>query len=248
MQWRGFGNLHDLDLDFHEVSRSAAVTDLLVRCRNDEHDADARAAEARHLTLAGRIGALALIVTRTTGAAELALVLRCPECAESLQIDLPIATLLELARRAEKEPLLEVNLPDAGMIQVRRPTGEHQRQWQTQRYSSARAAQLAIVDTLVEDKHKTMARAQVDIISDALDEADPLPAFKLATICHACEMESEHAVDLEALLLAELQKVQRTLLHEVDRLAERYGWSEAAILALPHWRRRAYLAITGDAR
>jgi hypothetical protein len=40
-----------------------------------------------------------------------------------------------------------------------------------------------------------------------------------------------------------IDMLARRLLREVDALARVYGWSEAAILALPATRRQAYLEI-----
>jgi len=46
-----------------------------------------------------------------------------------------------------------------------------------------------------------------------------------------------------------LYRAQRSLLHDIHRLAIRYGWSEDAIASLPSWRRREYLDFLdrGDA-
>ena len=75
----------------------------------------------------------------------------------------------------------------------------------------------------------------------AMEELDPLPAFRLASRCPACGVEGDHPLELEPLLVARLERRQRALMREVHRLASRYGWTEREVMALPPYRRRVYL-------
>ena len=77
-------------------------------------------------------------------------------------------------------------------------------------------------------------------MSAQLEDLDPLPAFQVSTSCPACGKTADIPVDLEATLLAVLQREQRALVVDVHNLASRYGWNEEEILALPPHRRATY--------
>ena len=248
VRWRGLGRPADLDLNLRGVPRSDAVTEVLARCRSGAgRDLSARRRDARRMTIAGRIGGLAVIVSRTTGSEELAVWLRCPDvdCREDLQVGLSVDELLDLSRRAESERWLTF---EAGgeSIRVRRPTGEDQLAWQSaaSTYPSAAAAEEAMAASLVQHPHASvLPPAAFPAIDAALEQSDPLTCFRIETTCPACGRTGDHAVDLEALLLGHIQRAQRALLGDIHTLATHYGWSERAIAAMPAWRRRVYLEL-----
>lgn len=245
LEWRAFGAPADLDVNF-AFTRNALVTQLLSACRVDaELDQQARAAYASTLTLAGRIGALAAVLARSRERAAVALTLRCTDvtCGEPFEIALSFAWLLQQADAAEMERSVEIRIDDAGPLKLRRPTGEDQRTWLRQRYPSTEAAERAILESLLEAAAEPGTLERLAEIAAMMEEADPLPSMRVRSACPSCEREDEYAVDLEAVLLAQLQKLQAALLRDVHRLAVRYGWSEAQIAALPAWRRRVYLEL-----
>jgi hypothetical protein len=243
LRWRAFGDRDDLDLDFRSAARTRLVTELLARCRRDvSGDIDTRLADARRLTLSGRIGGLAAIVARTVSSSDLVLELRCPieGCQSALQVSLSLVSLLELSQHAEGERSIAVRLSDAESVDVRRPTGDDQHTWQAEQYHTMEAAERAMVESLLV-RTAPLSSSTLAAIDSALEEADPLTCFRMTTVCPTCEEESDYAMDLEALLLARLHVAQRVLLYDIHRLATRYGWSEKTIAALPSWRRREYL-------
>lgn len=249
MSWRALGKREDLDLDFggaRDARRSALVTRVLVTCADGTVDDGA----AWQLTLSGRVGGLAAVVALTRESRELPLSLRCPTCREPLLVALPLDMVLDLARRAEDERVVSIEREEIGAIAIRRPTGADQRRWQEQQYPSSTEAERAVMQSLLTTPTPpvldTMATDVVSRVADAMQELDPLPSLTIASSCPACGAESEHALDVEALLLGELARQQRMLLREVHRLAKRYGWSEQEVLALPRWRRRAYLALLDE--
>ncbi len=246
-RWRGFGEGTDLEVDFGEEVQGALVTRLLAACRaGDRPEPAEREAEAWELTLAGRIGGLLAIVARTPGAAPLALELRCPGCGEALEVELPLDALLELAAEAEREPVVEVALGAGETVRVRRPTGEDQRRWRSRAYASAEEAEREVLASLLAPDGAPAPPPDAALLARvgaAMEERDPLPGFRLASRCPACGAEEDHPLDLEALLTQRLERRQGRLLREVHRLASRYGWTEAEVMALPARRRRAYLDI-----
>ena len=249
--WRAFGDRDDLDLDFRSAARTPLVTELLARCRQDvSNDISSRLADARRLTLSGRIGGLAVILARTISSSDIVVDLKCPieGCGAALQVSLSLAALLELSQHAEIERSISVRLSDAESVDVRRPTGDDQHAWQMERYQTRESAERAMVESLL-GHAASLSPSTLSAIDTALDEADPLTCFRITTVCPSCAEESDYALDLEAVLLTRLHRAQRILLHEIHRLATRYGWSEETIAALPSWRRREYLEFIdrGDA-
>jgi hypothetical protein len=247
-RYRGFGEPADLAVDFGEPVLATLVTRLRAACRADgPAESDAREAEARALTLSGRIAALCAVVARTPGAAPVELELRCPApgCGEPLEVELPLDALVELGEAAEHEPVLELEGGNGATLRVRRPTGEDQRRWRARAFASAEEATRAVLVSLLVDGGASTAPdgALVERVGAAMEERDPLPDFHLTSHCPACGAESDHPLELEPLLAARLERRQRGMLREVHRLASRYGWTEREVMALPEHRRRAYLEM-----
>lgn len=246
LEWRAFGLPADLDVNFAGGTRNAVVTQLLAACRGDATlDAASRTAQAAALTLAGRIGALAAVVARTSNEPHIAVALSCTHagCREPFEIELPLSWLLQQADEAEARRSVAIERTQAGALRLRRPTGEDQDRWLQGEYATADAAQRAVLSSLLEDTAAANALDQLDTIAAAMEELDPLPALRVRSACPRCEREAQHAVDLEVELLAQLRRRQSALLHAVHQLATRYGWNEREIAALPAWRRRAYIEM-----
>lgn len=217
------------------------VTALLAACH--AQPADSRGLWS--LTLAERIGALVHIVVQTEGGDSVALTLRCPHCAEALELAVPCPVLLQEAQRSRSEPEIEVALGTSRSVRVRRPTGADQRAWRTQIYSSEEEAVAAILHSLTApaEMHCALNSADLQRISDAMEAFDPLASFQVTTLCPSCGAEATVPVDLEATLLMRLRARQRALLAQVHRLAAAYGWTEEQVLDIPAHRREQYLQL-----
>jgi hypothetical protein len=83
--------------------------------------------------------------------------------------------------------------------------------------------------------------ALLPVLDDAFEAHDPLTALHLSASCPACAYVNTVGCDLEALLLDGFARAQAAMLDDVAALASVFHWSEAAILALPRWRRAVYL-------
>lgn len=227
-----------LDLDFTTPDRPALVTDLLTACAEPppaEDDRDDDREDTWCLTLAARIGGLLTVFASTVRSDVLDQAVRCPDCREELEVSLPVARLLDLARIAEDQPETVVDTRD-GPARLRRPRGSDQRAWRQREHDDAEADVLA---TLVVSG-PTTDRSALDA---ALAEFDPLTCFELDVTCPCCDARSGIPIDLEATLLAELARVQARTIRDVAVLARRYGWSEAEVLMVPRWRRGIYLDL-----
>ena len=239
-RWRAFGEAGDLDVALDALDRPSAVSSVLARCRLDGGE------DVWAMTLAERIGGLLEIVRRNAGRDELELTLRCaaPACGEQLAAAVSIPALLEMAEEAARRPALD--LPDLG-ITLRRPRGADQRIWLRAGAAGRGALQRRICADLATPTLVAAQEAALARISEALDAFDPLVAFSVSLACPVCGAATEAPVDLEALALNALQRVQEVRVREVHRIARAYGWGKAAILALPSTRRARYLRlITGE--
>ena len=237
-RWRPFGARADLDLDFAARDRPGLVTRLLCACCEEVCEADA----VWSLTLAERIAALASIVSLSESTDALALPLRCPSCRDALEVILPHAFLLDEANRGAQVRSVEVELEAAGRVELRRPTGADQRAWRALRHAGADEAVAAIVASLA-PRARQFSASGLRAMSEAMEAFDPLAAFQITTTCPACGLPSTLPVDLEAVLVARLERHQRRVLEQVHRLAGFYGWTEEEVLAVPAWRREEYLGL-----
>jgi hypothetical protein len=88
----------------------------------------------------------------------------------------------------------------------------------------------------------------LEVIEEALDEADPLVNFQCSATCAECGAENQVPVDLCGLALGMLARQQKQLLATVHILASHYHWGETEIFSIPHWRRIEYLNLIADGR
>lgn len=233
--WRAFGTAADLDVDFASDDRPAVVTALLAACAVPGDSAYWWAQPVGE-----RIAAILRLLAISTGVDALALQARCarPGCGELFEFELPLERLLAQPRALGP---VHVRLDGERTISLRPPCGRDLsawRQWRGVPVGELRARMLA---SLLIDGHAAADDEQA--IAEALAAVDPLPGFAVDCPCPACATTSAVRVDLEALALGHLARVQRALLREVHVLAGRYGWSEAQVFAVPPVRRMRYLAM-----
>lgn len=229
---RAFGALEDLDLDFASADRPQLVTQLLAQCATPQ---DATFWWAQPVS--GRTAALLQVAARSENLSALPFSAQCSLCGEPFEFELPLAPLLATA--IDPAPL-KVEL-HSRTLALRRATGNDLRHWRAARPSSQeQAVQLMLDSLLLEGEVQAEDHAP---LAAALANADPLAAFAVACQCPACGADREVDIDLDAAALARLQQRQRALLLDIHRLASRYGWSEAQVLAIPAPRRAHYLAL-----
>lgn len=232
LRFRGFGDVTDLDLDLTGGNRPDTVTAVLLNCVEGE------TAESViwGLTLAARIGGLLSIWAADTEVETLDVRQICPSehCGSDLEVALPVAALMDLAREAEM-----VQTFDVDGVSLRRPTGRDQKLWLNAAGGTPETTILSSLATgdLPDDP------ALIAELGDQLAEFDPLSCFLVAVTCPDCGRDHSLPVDLEAELLARLGNVQARLFAEVDVLAQRYGWTDAQVLSMPARRRDRYLQI-----
>jgi hypothetical protein len=245
---RAYGeNLADLDLDFGWQNRPALVTTVLAHCCTSVDKPGAALTETMwNLSLGARIVRLLRIVSLTTREERLAMALACThnDCRKTFEVSPAFADLLVDAQdESSASKIVQFPLGEASSLSLRLPTGRDQATWQSQRYDTPDEAVRTIVQSLITTPSTEIGDAlpeKIESLSTAMEEADPLTSFHIATTCPHCGLAVDIAVDLEAVALTRLATQRRTLLRDVHVLATRYGWSETDVLAIPAGRRAEY--------
>jgi hypothetical protein len=236
----------DLDFDFLTGDRPRLVTEILAACIFDQDGSLLESERAWNMPVSRRIEWLMRLVSASRAFAS-RLPVRCPrgDCRELSEVDLPMDEILSLQRRAEERDLAEWR-DGSTVLRLRRPTGRDQRDWRNASFADELEARRVMFNALVASADGALpdaAPASIETIDDLLAEFDPLVAFSVRTACPHCEAETDFPIDLQALALGELEKIQRQLIQTVHRLAVHYHWSEAEILDLTPERRARYLRL-----
>jgi hypothetical protein len=251
---RPFGwSREDLEVDFELEDRPRLVTQILSACLSRPDGSPLACEHVWNLTVSRRIEYL-LHLAALSGGFTGRVRLRCPqvECRQSLEIDLPITEIIAVQRKAEKQDRLDWG-QEPNILRFRRPTGDDQRGWQKRSFANIAQARAAIVQSLLVAANETGPIVEnliglppaefADTIENSLEDFDPLVAFSVRVCCPQCSVETDLQVDLEALALTELKRIQIESFHNIHRLASAYHWSEAEILCLSSDRRTRYLTL-----
>ncbi|MFS0736134.1 hypothetical protein ABC347_03705 [Sphingomonas sp. 1P06PA] len=169
--------------------------------------------------------ALMTLLGELEGAETVDSVATCASCGEPVALAVPLAALIaadtplpsSLRAPTSRDLADALALPDAA----------------ARRLLAARASR-ADPDSL--------DAATVDRIEVAL-EGSGAGDIRLDFACPSCGAVAEASFDPAALAWRALTAAADTLLHDIDRLARTYGWSDTAILALAPARRQRLLEL-----
>jgi hypothetical protein len=100
-------------------------------------------------------------------------------------------------------------------------------------------------ETLPEDVAEEVAEDVAEAVEAAMESVAPAGAVGLSVRCGQCGSRTEAALDVPALLWAEVEAQASRLVGDMHELAAAYGWTEADVLALSPRRRAAYLELVG---
>jgi len=232
---RPFGQPEDLDVDFRGVPRPVAVTAVLLRCLRTREDSPLDESSLWQWPVTRRMQGL-LAVAEATGGETWGTTGQCrnTECGEWMEIPLQ----LSIFRSAAEEESFRWFPAGQTEFEVRIPTGEDQMRMADEFEEDP----MLLARRLICGGEATrMCDEWLPELEAALAERDRLTDVRLTARCPYCGQECEFEFDLEAFLLAELERWQAAQLDSVHRLAAGYHWSEAEILVLPAWRREYYL-------
>ncbi len=208
-------------------------------------DPDALAAQAL-----GACNARLLLLRKQLFGPRFEAVATCPACGEALQLSLTAEALGAPAPDESPPAPAGVTVDrDGYTLRLRPVTPLDLAVAEPLRDPTARRACLLDRCLLAADHdgEPVAARDLPDAVQEAagraLAQADPLAVFGLDVACAACDHEWTAPLDLAAFLWADLDRWARRLMRDVHALARAYGWTEAAVLALPPRRRCHYLHL-----
>jgi hypothetical protein len=246
---RPFGaTVMDLAVDFNQSDRPSIETQVLACCTCSRQERPTDSSFFWSLEVSQRIECLLLLST-LGDSTTFTVALRClnSECHEPIEVELGLAELMALQRQAQAHPFVSVQLGEQ-VFRLRRPSGLDQRMWLEQVFEEEAAMVWGMIQSLLLEPLPDQLNSRwlgqdgwVDAFNQAMEEMDPLVNFRLGVNCPYCETQKTYVIDLGALALQRLQKMQQHLLRSIHRLARHYHWSEAEILAIPRWRRDYYL-------
>ncbi len=241
---RSFGRAEDLDIDFR-ARRPQVVTQILARCVTDAAGRSSSDDEPWRWTVPQRTQGL-LAVACACGVPSVAALARCEReggGGEQIELEFDLESFAQ-----STEPTECAWHGETASLVLRLPTGEDQRRWLESPPADPAELPVRMGTSLVRELDGAtpgetwqLPQAWLAGVEDALAENDPTTDLSFSASCPRCGDELEVEVDLDALLLERLARVQQDLLLEVHALASGYHWSETQILAIPAWRRAYYI-------
>jgi hypothetical protein len=196
-------------------------------------------AEASGWDLGSRDALLAAVLEGFTGATAWGCI-GCSACAARLDVPVDIAALARAPVRARAEQLRTA--ADGATVAFRLPTTDDLR---VVPGADAGAARRALVARCTGRAEQDISDELAAAVEEAMEEASPVGAVEFAVGCPDCGATTVAALDVPALLWAEVELRATALLRDVHVLATAYGWTEADVLSLSPARRAAYLELAG---
>ena len=199
--------------------------------------------QAESADVGSRDAVLVDVLSRFTGGVVQACV-RCTGCGERLDVPLDLTAF---PRTPWREPgaLLEVEVSGFG-VRFRLPSTGDLRLLRGRDAVVGRRLLLARCVQAEAGSGEDLDEETAAAVEVAMEEAAPGGAVTVRTGCPDCGAETAAALDIPALLWAEVQAQAVALLHQVHVLASAYGWTEPEVLALSPARRAAYLELVSQ--
>jgi hypothetical protein len=236
----------DLALELSDPVFPATVTEILAAGLRDGAGRPPPPSVLRSAPVGDRVAAL-IAIAALTGDGTFSVPLRCPAeaCRDELELEVTWAEIRTIAASAADGPF-EVDADGLRYV-VRRPTGIDQEAWAGTASRGETVDARAVLSRLIVDGPlDRLTDSRIAALEAALDERDPLVTFGVSVGCPTCGLVTPRELPLVAMAASVLRRRQALILDDIHDLAHAYGWSEAAILAIPAWRRAAYRArITG---
>ncbi len=244
-QLRSFGQGdQDLNINFYQPSRPQLITDILGACSQTDVSPTDWEQALWALPVSKRLQALVKLVF-SSGLEILEFKLHCQkeQCHDPFEISFTGEELIS-GFANYKQDSLQVKLGEQ-VVNIVRPTGQHQLQWLKRDYFDETSAELEMISSLIvsNDQDSTVDSKDIDKINQALDEFDPMVNFTVSVKCPKCGQQDAHYIDLEQEMLKILGRLQRQQLRDIHELAKAYHWKEEDIMTLPKWRRQIYLRM-----
>ena len=172
----------------------------------------------------------------------------CQSCGESLEIDLLVSDLLQLAGDAEPGVLAlaaaghEFTFRNVNSLDLAACRGASPEQMR--RLLFARC----LLTAQTEGREIPAEQVPEEVVQTAVEEAvkaDPQANLEIVVACVACGNRGIEVFDVVFFLWNEIDVWARRVLRDVHALASAYGWRESDILELTPLRRQFYLEMAG---
>lgn len=198
----------------------------------------------------GERDARLLALREQTFGAQMASVVGCSACQETLEFSLQVADVRQAAPAAPRAP--EQWLQHAGYTVGFRLPNSLDLAALTGCADAQQARQLLVQRCVVHASQgdgvvptTALPGAVLTALAEAMTAADPQAEVQLQLTCPACGHAWQCLFDIATFFWAEVRAQAQRLLREVHTLARAYGWREADILALSPVRRQFYLEMVG---
>ena len=245
---RRFGILEsDLAIDFSGDHTPVLITRLLEQCAVDPDDRPPTGF-FRELSVGRRLECLLALAAGGDGSA-FNFPFHCAACGQEIELELTLEDIAEQQRAADLIETVEVEIRGKP-FSLRKPCGRDQENWAKMAFRDYQEAVKAMIGSLavVHELAENLDQDTIDLIDEAMYEADPLVNFLCRVTCGECNAPNEFSIDLCDVALRALSRRQQQLIVMVHKIASRYHWSEKEVFSVPHWRREAYLDLIAAGR
>lgn len=239
------------------LTPAARTTAVLARCLSRIGSVSRVTPDISRSLIIGDREALLLHLRRLTLGEKISCLLKCPACAEKLDLDLEVSELL-LPPYGPATDAHEMSVPtDDGSYRVRfrLPNGADQEQAAAVVAAAPEsAAELVlgrcvqdIVDERTGEPAQPIPAAVADAVIKKMAELDPQAEILLDLVCPACGGSFGTSFDIGDYFYREFCGRERDLHREIHLLAFHYHWSEREILRLTRRKRLIYLDLLSSA-
>lgn len=238
---------NDLTVDFTSGDTPGLITRILEQCTVDPHNR-LPGDFFRGLSVGKRLECL-LALAAGEERVPFNFPFRCSGCEQELEIELTLDEIAEMQGEADRTEIVEVSIGKRPFL-FRKPSGRDQEHWAGMTFRDEADAAWAMIGTLAVDPEIAdgLGAKELGLIDAAMDEADPLINFLCRIDCSECGSPNEFLIDLPAVALDRLSRLQRQLIVMVHKLASHYHWSEKEVFEVPHRRRKQYLDLIAAGR
>ena len=237
----------DLAIDFAGSNTAVLITRILEQCTVDP-DGRLSAGFFRELSISRRLECLLAIAAGEEGSA-FNFPFHCAGCEQEIELELTLEDIADQQREADLIETVEIEIKGKP-FSFRKPCGLDQENWAKMVFRDQREAVEAMIRSLAvtHDMPESLDTDTIDLLDEAMCEADPLVNFRCRVTCAECSSPNEFFIDLYDVALGTLSRNKQQLIVMVHKLASHYHWSENEIFAVPYWRRKEYLNLIAVGR
>lgn len=196
----------------------------------------------RSLTVGDRV-ALMLHLRKLTFGDKLSCVLTCPDCKESMSLELSTSTLLQ---PTIPNPKSEYSINLDNFTLTIRPVNGADLEAIIENSNKPDTAEQLVKSCIISSEpplHDKLSDDFIAMVSSKLQELDPQANLELKFTCPTCQHSFQAPFNAEDYIFQEITEHQKQLEREVHWLAFNYHWSENSILSLPLTKRKRYVEL-----